>query len=127
MKMAKIIVPDDDIEVRDMICQILQREGHETVAVSNGLEAEQAWKQEPAEILITDIIMPDKEGLETVWEMRRDYPECKIIAISGGGRVDPRDYLKSALALGADRALAKPFERRDLLDLVDELLGQTQS
>ena len=125
--MARILVADDDTEVRDMICQILEREGHETVAVSNGLEAEQAYGREPTDIIITDIIMPDKEGLETVWEMRRDYPNCKIIAISGGGRVDPRDYLRSALALGADRALPKPFERRDLLDLVDELLGRVQS
>jgi CheY-like chemotaxis protein len=122
--MARILVADDDSEVRDMICQILQREGHETLAAADGAEALALYKQESVDIIITDIIMPEKEGLETVWEIRRDYPNSRIIAISGGGRVEPGDYLKSAVALGADSALAKPFKRRELLDRIDELLAK---
>ncbi len=125
--MAKILIADDDVEVREMICRMLSREGHEMISAGDGHEADAAFKREAPDLVITDIIMPEKEGLEMVWELKRDHPGCKIIAISGGGRADPADYLNTALALGADRILAKPFERRELLAIVDELLSAAKT
>jgi len=83
-----------------------------------------AFREQGADLIISDIIMPEKEGLETVMELRRDFPEVKIIAISGGGFVNPDEYLHLAAKLGAQLTLAKPFERDELLAAVEKLLGQ---
>jgi YesN/AraC family two-component response regulator len=78
-------------------------------------------------VVVTDIVMPNKEGLETIVELRRNMPGVKIIAISGGGRIAPTDYLSIAKRLGADRVFAKPVERRALLDAVSELVAEKAS
>ncbi len=78
--------------------------------------------EQEADLIITDLIMPDKEGLETIMELRRDFPEVKIIAISGGRRVGPDEYLYMAKIMGAHLTLLKPFEQEELLPAVQELL-----
>jgi CheY-like chemotaxis protein len=120
--MAKILVIDDDDTVRLSVRLALEDAEHEVDEAPNGAEGLDRLKIQVADLVVTDIFMPEKEGLETIDEIRRDYPQIKIIAISGGGRIDPQDYLEIARQLGADRVLFKPFDIQLLLDVVDELL-----
>ena len=120
--MARILVIDDDDQILRTLHQVLEMEGHEVVDASNGKEGMRLFREQGAGLIITDIVMPEKEGLETIMELRRDFPDIKIIAISGGGRVDPESYLTLAKGFGALRTLAKPFEREELLVAVRELL-----
>ncbi len=120
--MARILVIDDDDQIRAMLQQRLEREGHKVVSAGDGKLGMKLFREEPAELVITDIIMPEKEGIETIMELRRDFPEVKIIAISGGGKVSPDEYLHIAEKFGAHRTLAKPFGREELLKAVQELL-----
>jgi CheY-like chemotaxis protein len=121
--MVRILVVDDDSEIREMIKKILLRSGYEVMLAGNGQEALDLQKAIPADLIITDLIMPEKEGLETIIEIRRDYPSVKIIAMSGGGKIGPDNYLKTAKVLGAHKTLSKPFELRELLKEVKDLLG----
>ncbi len=120
--MARILVMDDDEQIRTTIHQVLDLEGHEVIEAPDGKEGINLFKESGADLIITDIVMPEKEGLETITELRRDFPDIKIIAISGGGRGDPKSYLTLAKGFGALRTLTKPFEREELLEAVRELL-----
>jgi len=120
---ARILVIDDEEEVRDIIKQMLELEGYEVITAVDGNQGIKLFKQEPADLVITDIIMPDKEGIETIIELRNQFPDVKIISISGGGRIGPHDYLNMAKKLGAERSFTKPFERKKLLKAIEELLG----
>ncbi|MBE9582675.1 MAG: response regulator [Proteobacteria bacterium] len=120
--MSRILVIDDDDQIRAMLQQVLQREEFQVVDAPDGKEGIRLFREEAADLVITDIIMPDKEGIETIMELRRDFPEVKIIAISGGGRVEPSQYLGLAKKLGAQVTLIKPFEREELLAAVHGLL-----
>lgn len=121
--MPRILVVDDDPDIRQMIRMMLEREGHDVVTATNGVEALACYREQPAQVVITDIIMPEKEGIETIRELRSDFPDARIIAISGGGRIGPADYLKMAQMLGAKRAIAKPFDRAELLQAVRDVLS----
>jgi DNA-binding response OmpR family regulator len=120
--MARILIIEDDSQVREMLRQMLERAGYEVLDVPNGKEGIRLHRQKPTDLIITDLIMPEKEGIETIIELRSDFPEAKIIAISGGGRVGPMDYLNAAQKFGAVRTFSKPFERRELLEAVSALL-----
>ena len=120
--MGRIMVVEDDKAVRELLREILKRAGHEVIAAGNGKEAIALYQDTPADLIITNILMPEKEGLETIQEMRRDDPDIKIIAISGGGQIGPADYLEIARRFGAMRTFSKPFDRKELLAAVDELL-----
>jgi DNA-binding response OmpR family regulator len=120
--MARILIIDDDEQIRSTLQQVLELEGHEVVDAPDGKVGLQLFREEGADLVITDIIMPVKEGLETIMELRNDYPGVKIIAISGGGAIDPHVYLHYAKEAGAMRTLPKPFEREELLQAVGELL-----
>jgi len=122
--MARILVIDDDDEVRGMVKEILVRVGHDVAEAVNGEEGLQIFAEEPTDLVITDIFMPEKEGLETIRELKRIYPEVKIIAMSGGIAVmDSSHTLWLAKGLGADRTVPKPIARDELLAAVDDLLG----
>jgi YesN/AraC family two-component response regulator len=121
--MASILIIDDDAQILKMLRQILERESYDVTEASNGKEGLRLYRENPADLVITDIIMPEKEGIEIIIELKRDYPDVKIIAISGGGRINPEDYLNIAKKLGAHRIFAKPVERKELLNAVRELLG----
>ncbi len=123
--MGRIMVVEDDKAVRELLREILKRAGHEVIAARNGKEAIALYQDTPADLVITNILMPEKEGLETIQEMRRDDPDIKIIAISGGGQIGPADYLEIARRFGARRTFSKPFDRKELLAAVDELLGDS--
>jgi CheY-like chemotaxis protein len=119
-------VIDDDPNIRQMLHHMLEREGFEVSTASNGNEALAMFRAQPADLVITDIIMPEKEGIETIRELKGAFPDTKIIAISGGGRVGPSDYLKMAKLLGAQRTIAKPFDRSEMLSAVKEAIGATE-
>jgi DNA-binding response OmpR family regulator len=123
--MASILLVDDDEQLRSMLRIVLDRAGYQVQEASNGKEALDAFSRYPADLLITDIIMPDKEGLDTIMELRHSHPDLKIIAMSGGGRVSAQNYLGLAKMLGANLALAKPFSIQELLDSVKETLHPT--
>ena len=121
--MKRILVIDDDIQVRQMLKQILERAGYEVADAPDGKEGIELYRQTPTDLIITDIIMPEKEGIETILELRREFPDVKIIAISGGGRFDPDVYLDAAGKFGVARTFRKPVDRKELLDAIQELLG----
>jgi DNA-binding response OmpR family regulator len=120
--MARILVVDDDDQVRTMLRITLEREGYEVEEAPDGQVAISLYHQQAVDLVITDIVMPEKEGIETIMELRRSNPDVKIIAISGGGRVNPEDYLRWAGKFGAQRSFTKPVDRVELLAAVCELL-----
>ena len=119
----RILVIEDDAEVRGMICKVLNKEDYDVVEAENGNEAFKLLNSEAnIDLVITDIIMPEKEGIETILELNKDYPHIKILAISGGGKGSAQDYLSMAKGMGADVTLKKPFVKQELLEAVQELL-----
>jgi DNA-binding response OmpR family regulator len=122
--MFRILVIDDDVQIRKMLRLALAAEGFEVLEARDGKVAMKLFQQEPADLVITDLIMPEKEGIETIIELRREYPGIKIIAISGGGRINPKDYLYLAEKLGAQITLKKPFSRKDILRAVYKLVPE---
>lgn len=120
--MGRILIIDDDVQILNMLRQILEREGYEVVSAINGNEGIRLYREKPTDLIITDLIMPEKEGIETITELRRDFPDVKIIAISGGGRIAPEVYLRMARSLGALRTFTKPIERKEIIETVQELL-----
>ncbi len=119
----RILVIDDDEQMRVLLQQAMQWAGFEVVAAENGRKGQQLFEEQPADLIITDLIMPEQEGLETIRSLKQGYPAVKIIAISGGGRIGPEAYLPAAMELGADRIFAKPFDVKELISAVQELLG----
>jgi YesN/AraC family two-component response regulator len=121
--MKRILVIDDDFHVRDMLERLLRKAHHDVETAADGAEALRRHRQSPVDLVITDIIMPEKEGLEMIAEFRKEYPSVKLIAISGGGRIGPANYLKLATLLGAERTFAKPVDTSLLLSAIEELLA----
>jgi CheY-like chemotaxis protein len=121
--MARILVVDDEPDILVILDRMLRRAEHETVLASNGKEAIKRLEESPVDAVITDLIMPDGEGIETIAAIRKRWPGVKIIAMSGGGRQSPVAYLAVAATLGADATLAKPFERADLVETLNRVLG----
>lgn len=120
--MPNILIIDDDNQFRTMLRKMVERNGYEVVEASDGKEGIKLYRKNPTDLIITDLIMPDKDGIETIQELRKDFPDVKIIAISGGGRLGPHDYLHLAKMLGAQRTLTKPIELDELLKAIEELL-----
>lgn len=122
--MARILLVDDDNPFRTMLRLTLVKMGHGVMEACDGREAIALLRAEPPELVITDIVMPEKEGMETIVEMRRMQPGLKIIAMSGGGRVNAKNYLYIAKSLGADCVLEKPFPNEELVRTLDSLLAR---
>jgi DNA-binding response OmpR family regulator len=120
--MARILVIDDDHAVRLTIQVFLERAGHEVICASDGEQGLRAFTSAAPQLIITDIIMPNKEGIETIMQIRERDAAIPIIAMSGGGRAGNEDFLKMAARLGANEVLAKPFEQHDLTAAVRRLL-----
>ena len=122
--MASILVVDDEEQFRKMLKQLLEEEGHSVFEASNGDEALAHYRRQPTDLIILDVFMPEKEGLETIQEIRCEYPDAKIIAISGGGKQGILMYLHYSKEFGADKTLAKPFDPPELFELIQELLNE---
>jgi two-component system, chemotaxis family, chemotaxis protein CheY len=121
--MPKILVIDDDPLVRSTVARILRHRGYEAILAEDGHKGLKLFQSEAPDLVITDIIMPDREGIETIREMRAVRADVKIIAISGGGRLGNLDLLAMAGKLGADEIVAKPFDAAELVAPVTRCLG----
>ena len=119
----RILVIDDDDQMRTLLRQVMEWAGYEVIEAGDGREGMQLQRKQPADLVITDLIMPEQEGLETITTLKKEYPGIKIIAISGGGRIGPEAYLPAAQELGADKVFSKPFDVRELAETVKELLS----
>lgn len=118
----RILIIDDDEQIRVLLKQMMEWSGFEVSVAENGKVAMQLQDEFPADLVITDLIMPEQEGLETISRLKKQYPGTRIIAISGGGRIGPEAYLPAALELGADKVFSKPFDVQEIVEAVLELL-----
>ena len=124
--MPGVLIVEDDKELREMLKMSLQRRGFAVQAAENGKEAISHFKPSLTDLVVTDLIMPEEDGLKVVIKLRELKPAIKIIAISGGGKVGPGSYLNLAKALGADAIYSKPFSIKDLIVKIEQLLDNEQ-
>jgi YesN/AraC family two-component response regulator len=121
--MEKILIIDDETPIRSMVRLILERAGYAVREAQDGIEGIRVFREAPADLIITDLIMPNKDGIGMIIELKKDFPELKIIAMSGGGLNRPEGYLRGAQKLGAACTLSKPLNRNDLLRAVRDTLN----
>ncbi len=121
--MKNILVIEDNENMLRMMNDLLSRSGYNVVSAIDGVAGMKAFRASKPDLVITDIIMPDKEGLEVIMDLVKETPKPKIIAMSGGGMMEPRTYLSLAEKLGADEIIQKPFRPAELLALVEKLLA----
>ena len=121
--MPRILIIEDDDSLRYMLRLSLEVTGHTVAEARDGKEGLKLYAREPAELVITDLIMPEKEGIETIIELRKKNPGLKIIAISGGGGKPAENYLKIAKRVGAGFVLPKPFSTDELQSAVNGMLA----
>ncbi len=120
--MESILIIDDETQIRSMVRLILEREGYVVAEAPDGVEGIRLFRQKPADLIITDLIMPNKDGIGMMIELKKEFPDAKIIAMSGGGLNRPEGYLRGAKKLGAVHTLAKPINRQELLRVVKDTL-----
>ena len=118
-----ILLVDDDVMVRETVKHILLSAAHDVVLAQDGKRALEAFAKSRFDLVVTDIIMPEKDGIEVIAEMRRLKPQVRILAISGGGRIGNTDFLQIAEKIGAAATIAKPFDPDDFLVKVDQCLA----
>ncbi|NBC82600.1 MAG: response regulator [Bacteroidetes bacterium] len=118
----KILVIEDDLFFQQMLKDLLSLEGYEIFLANNGIKGMQLFHKVHPDLVITDIIMPEKEGTETIIELKQIKPDVKIIAMSGGGRGGFLDYLETANEFGVDATFPKPFNNKYFLNKVHEIL-----
>ena len=122
MTTTRILIIDDDDLVRATLSRILIAESYVVIEAMDGNEGIKKYQDGEIDLVITDILMPEKEGIETIKELRNSGGKAKIIAISGGDRSGSKMYLRMAEKLGADGILAKPIRRQELLAKIEEVL-----
>jgi YesN/AraC family two-component response regulator len=120
--MARILIIDDEPQIRSMLTLMLERDGYEVVEAPDGVEGIKIYRQNPVDLIITDLIMPNKDGIGMIIDLKKEFPDVKIIAMSGGGLNKPDGYLKGAKKLGASCTLTKPIDREEMLQAVREIL-----
>jgi CheY-like chemotaxis protein len=117
--MPSVLVVDDEDQIRQLIRETLEYAGYHVTEARDGKEALQQYRLAPADVVIMDILMPDQDGLETIATLRREFPNVKVIAMTGGsGMIGILNFLDVARMLGAHSTLQKPFEMKGLLDTV---------
>lgn len=121
-KKIHILVIDDDTFMRNMLEDMLTRVGYTVSLAADGAQGLKMFHRHQYDLVITDIIMPEKEGLELISDLRKSAKPFKVIAISGGGRFKGLDYLSLAEKLGAFKTLTKPFAMKEMLDAIKEAL-----
>jgi CheY-like chemotaxis protein len=134
--MLSILVIDDEEDVRDAMRLTLERAGYAVSVVARGTAGIELLQHQPMDVIITDIVMPGQNGVDTIKELRRNFPGSKIIAISGGGNLGPvgyqpaaiktAAYLAAAESAGADLSLTKPFDRQELLSAIAQVTAPTR-
>ncbi len=121
--MRQILIIDDDQQIRLLLKKIFEKEGFRVIEAQDGNEGIRKFREKGADLVITDLVMPEKEGIETIIELKKEFPDVKIIAISGGGLNIPDAYLDVAKFLGAIHTFSKPFVPADLLAVVDQIFS----
>lgn len=122
--MARILIIDDDPYIRNVFKRFLEGYGYEVDVAQDGNEGVAAVKKGAPDLVITDVMMPEKDGLEVVLELRRILPDMPVIAISGGMRIAPMDFLPMVKKFGAKRVLYKPVDLEELCEAIKEVLGE---
>ena len=122
--MPSVLIADDDPQILAVLRRFLEAKGFDVHEACDGNRALAACREHPPAVAVVDLIMPGKEGLETIQEIRKLHPKVKVIAISGGGLGSPGTYLSLAMRLGAHFSLAKPFGPAELVRAIDELLSR---
>lgn len=125
--MQRILIVEDDLAVLRLLYRVFMSAGYEVQVAMDGDAALRAYLHHQIDVVVTDIIMPGKEGLETIRELHRRHPHAKIIAISGAGEAGRDTFLKCASKFGAMRTLAKPFTPEQILKVVAEVLERDPS
>ena len=125
--MATILIIDDDPQICDLLQEALEKEGHAVCTALNGIEGISLYRQHLPELIILDILMPEKEGLETILDLRREFPNVMTIAMSGGSERAKINLLELAQRLGAQYRLTKPFQLQTVIELVNTALGQKEN
>ena len=120
--MAVIMLVDDEPSMLSILKDLVSKDGHQILLAQDGLEASQLFKQKVPDLVITDILMPNKEGLEFISEIRAAHPNIKIIAYTGGGSSDPQNFLEFAKGMGADKVFSKPVPLAKLREEITQLL-----
>jgi YesN/AraC family two-component response regulator len=123
--MAHILLVDDEPLVVEALSSAMISKGHRVVTATNGSEGMERFAEATFDLVITDIIMPDKEGIEMIMEMRRQAPNTRIVAISGGGRTGNVEFLQMAKKLGAMTTLKKPIRLAELYTMLEQCLGKS--
>jgi DNA-binding NtrC family response regulator len=124
MAIASILVVDDEEDVRDVLQGILESADYRVTTAADGNEASKLLAAEKFSIVLTDLLMPDRDGIEVVGELRKKYPTTPVIVMSGGGRMRHVEYLKMAKTFGAHAVLEKPFKSEQLLTTIASLLAE---
>lgn len=125
--MVRVLLVDDDDLSRGAVHRMLERAGYSVHSTGQGNQAISRYKTDPSDLVITDLIMPETDGLEIIQELRRIDPAVRILAISGGGRVDAEEYLSVARKFGAIEVLPKPFTGQELKQAVERALAHPGS
>jgi DNA-binding response OmpR family regulator len=120
--MYTILLIDDDSALREVLGMMLHQAGYAVIPAANGKEGVRLYRERRPDLIITDLIMPEKEGLETIFEVQTEFPKAKIIAMSGGGQLGSTTYLDIASQMGAQKILRKPFSIEELLTAIRDLL-----
>lgn len=121
---ASILIVDDDVAVSRTLSLILTKAGYRVSTASDGRKGFELLASGGFDLVLTDIIMPELDGIETIRRIRQDYPDLRVIAMSGGGQIDKADFLHMAQVLGADRVLEKPVRSTQLLEVVNAALSE---
>jgi CheY-like chemotaxis protein len=124
---TRILIIDDEAQIRSMLKLMLERDGYEVAEAPDGMEAIRNYRQNPADLIITDLIMPNQDGIGMIIALKKEFPNVKIIAMSGGGLNKPEGYLKGARKLGAARTLTKPINRDEMLRAIKDVLKSPSS
>jgi CheY-like chemotaxis protein len=122
MPACSILVVDDEPGIRELLSMMLEAAGHTVVVAEDGLQAPKVMASQPIDVVITDLLMPERDGLEFITEIRKKYPAVKIIAMSGGGHIARDSYLRIAKNFGAHLLLEKPFSQSSVLGAIDTVM-----
>jgi DNA-binding NtrC family response regulator len=118
--MAKILIVDDEPQLRDMLRQMLQQDSHEVLEAENGIQGCQLYREHKPDIIISDLVMPEQNGIDMLLELKKEFSDLRVLAISGGGGITGSfDYLPIAKLIGAVQILKKPFGLQELREAVE--------
>jgi CheY-like chemotaxis protein len=121
---ARILLVDDDEALRSALAKALTRTGYVTVEATNGQEALEAYRASPADLVLTDVYMPGTDGVEAIIRLRAEFPDARVIVMSGGGYMAAEGVLDVAMRLGAQGTLEKPVDIRALLQAIRDVLSR---